>query len=103
MLSQVIAALELLPQGLKLGVTLGASATITIQRVVDRLHVGDLAAYGLLPIVYGCQTSVDVVGQTRQSSMCEPPFCTSRFRCSDVRTSLRASAMRMPGGCNGPP
>ena len=100
---RVIAALELLPQGLKLGVTLGTWATVRRKRVLDRPHVGHVVAYGLVRIVHRRQTSVDVAGQTRQSFMSWPPFCTSRFRCRDARTSSRASAMRKPGGCNGPP
>jgi hypothetical protein len=66
---RVITALELLPQGLKLGVTLGTWATVRRKRVLDRPHVGHVVAYGLVRIVHRRQTSVDVAGQTRQSFM----------------------------------
>jgi len=67
--SRIVTPLELLPQGLKLGVTLGTWATVRRKRVLDRPHVGHVVAYGLVRIVHRRQTSVDVAGQTRQSFM----------------------------------
>jgi len=95
--------LELLPQGLKRCVALLTWATIRIKCVLNCLHVCHVLAYLLLDGVHSCETSVDVAGDTREALLDRPPFCTSRFRCNDARTSPRASAMRKPGGCNGPP
>jgi len=100
---RIITALELLPQGLKLRVTLVARASVGIKRGLDSSHVCHLLADGLLRCLHARQTSVDIAGQARESFMRTPPFCASRFRCSDARTSPKASAIRKPGGCSGPP
>jgi hypothetical protein len=100
---RIITALELLPQGLKLRVTLVARAPVGIKRGLDGPHVYHLLADSLLCRLHACQTSVDIAGQARESFMRTPPFCASRFRCSDARTSPKASAIRKPGGCSGPP
>jgi hypothetical protein len=60
-------------------------------------------AHVLLGGLHAAQPPVDVAGQTCESVLRSPPFCASRFRWSDARTSPRASAMRMPGGWSGPP
>ena len=49
------------------------------------------------------QTSVDAVGQEAELLMYESPFFSPKFRWSDARTSSKASAIRRPGGCSGPP
>ena len=99
----IITALELLPQGLKLRVTLVARAPVGIKRGLDSSYVCHLLADGLLRCLHARQTSVDIAGQARESFMRTPPFCASRFRCSEARTSPKASAIRKPGGCSGPP
>ena len=100
---RIITALELLPQGLKLRVTLVARAPVGIKRGLDGPHVCHLLADGFLCRLHARQTSVDIAGQARESFMRTPPFCASRFRCSEARMSPKASAIRKPGGCSGPP
>jgi hypothetical protein len=100
---RIITALALLPQGLKLRVTLVARAPVGITRGLDSSHVCHLLADGLLRCLHARQTSVDRAGQACASFMRTPPLCASRFRCSDARTSPKASAIRKPGGGSGPP
>ena len=49
------------------------------------------------------QTSVDAVGQAAELLLFEAPFCSSKFRWIDSRTSFKASAICRPGGWRGPP
>ena len=49
------------------------------------------------------EAAVDAVSESAQLLFCEPPFCSSTFRRIDARTSLKASAIRTPGGWSGPP
>src|SRR5262249_10847839 len=100
---RLITALALLPQGLKLCVTLVARAPVGIKRGLDGPHVCPLLADGFLRRLHARQTSVDRAGQARESFLRPPPFCASRFRCSEARMSPKASAIRKPGGCSGPP
>ncbi len=61
----------------------------------------DLVHIGLQRLLFGSdfvETSVDAVGQSAELLLCEAPFFSSRFRWIDFRTSLKASAIRMPGG-----
>lgn len=44
------------------------------------------------------QSSVDAAGQTAELLLREPPFFSSKFRWIDSRTSVKASAIRKPGG-----
>ena len=100
---RIITALGLLPQSLKLRVTLVARAPVGIKRGLDGPHVCHLLADGFLCRLHARQPSVDIAGQARESCMRTPPFCASRFRCSEARRSPKASAIRKPGGCSGPP
>ena|GEM_PF-6703860 len=100
---RVIAVLQLLPQDLKTFLTLVARAAARIEGGVDHSHLHSLLTYVFLGGLHAAQPPVDVAGQPRQSLMSRPPFCASRFRWSDARTSSRASAIRRPGGCSGPP
>jgi hypothetical protein len=70
---------------------------------LDGPHLRHLVAHIFLGGLHTAQPPVDVAGQTCESLMRRPPFWASRFRWRDARTSPRASAMRMPGGCSGPP
>src|SRR4051812_22927663 len=45
----------------------------------------------------------DASGEPAELLLGEPPFFAPRFRRSDSWTSPRASAIRNPGGCSGPP
>jgi len=47
--------------------------------------------------------AVDAAGSALELLLDEPPFFASRFLWSDSRTSVKASAIRKPGGCSGPP
>jgi hypothetical protein len=51
----------------------------------------------------GGQSAVDAVGQAAEVLLGEPPFCASKLRRSESRTSFKASAIRRPGGWSGPP
>ena len=55
------------------------------------------------PAEHGAQPPVDVAGQPPESVVSSPPFFASRLRWSEARTSSKASAIRKPGGCRGPP
>ena len=100
---RVLTALQLLPQGVKALLPLITRATRRSEDGVDRPHVRHLLAHLLLCGLHDAQAPVDMAGQTGESVMGRPPFCASRFRWSDARTSPSAAAMRMPGGCSGPP
>ena len=96
-------ALALRLQRLKLGLSLRARAAGRVKGGLDGSHLRHLVAHLVLGGLHTAQPPVDVAGQTGESLMCCPPFWASRFRWRDARTSPRASAMRMPGGCSGPP
>jgi hypothetical protein len=100
---RVITALAWLPQGLNLRVALVARAPVGIKRGLDRSHVCPLLADGLWRCLHARQPAVAIAGQARASCMRTPPFCASRCRGSDARTSPKAAAIRKPGGCSGPP
>jgi hypothetical protein len=95
--------LQLCLQDLKLRLTLRTRPLVRFKRGLDRpdlLHVG---ANGVLCGVHGVQPPVDVSGQPSESVVRSPPFFASRLRWSEACTSPKASAMRRPGGCRGPP
>ena len=96
-------ALELRLQRLKLRLSLRARATVRIEGGLDGLHLSHLVAHVLLGGLHAAQPPVDVAGQTGESVLSSPPFCASTFRWSEACTSVKASAMRNPGGCRGPP
>ena len=102
-LDRVGTALELRLQRLKLCLSLRARAAVRVEGGLDGPHLRHLVAHIFLGGLHTAQPPVDVAGQTCESRMRRPPFWASRFRWRDARTSPRASAMRMPGGCNGPP
>ena len=100
---RIVTPLELLPQGLKLHVPVVARAIGGIKCGLDCPHVCHLVTDVLLGRLHTRQASVNRAGQTRELLVGTPPFCASRFRRSDARTSPKASAIRKPGGCHGPP
>ena len=95
--------LKLCLQDLKLRLTLGTRPTVRFQCRLDRPDILHVGANGFLCDVNGTQPPVDVSGQPRESVVSSPPFFASRLRWSDACTSPKASAMRRPGGCRGPP
>jgi hypothetical protein len=100
---RIVTLLELFPHGLKLHVPVVARAIGRLKRGLDCPDVCHLVTSGLLGRLHTCQASVHRAGQAREWLVGIPPFCTSRFRGSDARTSPKASAIRKPGGCSGPP
>ena len=96
-------ALELRLQRLKLCLSLRARAAGWVEGGLDSPHLCHLVAHVFLGGRHTAQPPVDVTGQTGESVLRRPPFWASRFRWRDARPSPRASAMRMPGGCSGPP
>ena len=98
---RLVTPLALLPQGLKGHVPVVARASGGIKCGLDCPHVCHLVTYVLLGHLHTRQASVNIADQARELLVGTPPFCASRFRCSDARTSSKASAIRMPGGCNG--
>jgi hypothetical protein len=103
---QVGTALELRLQRLQrlqLCLSLRARATVRVEGGLDGSHLRHLVAHLFLGGLHAAQPPVDVAGQPGESLMRHPLFGASRFRWRDARTSPRASAMRMPGGCSGPP
>src|SRR5215470_14177232 len=103
-LADRIGACLVLPlQDLKLLLTLGPRAPVWLERRLDGLDILHISTQGLLDIVDCCQAPVDVTRSTREALVRWPPFSTSRFRWSEARTSPKATAMRSPGGCRGPP
>ena len=100
---RIVTPLELLPQGLKVHVSVVARAIGGIKCGLDCPHVCPLVTSGLWGHLHARQAAVHRAGPARELLVGTPPFCASRFRCSDVRTSPKASAIRKPGGCSGPP
>ena len=99
----IVTLLQLRLQALKLCLTLRTRTIVRFERCLDRpdlLHVG---ANSVLCGVDGAQPPVDVAGQLPESVVSSPPFFASRLRWSEACTSSKASAIRQPGGCRGPP
>ena len=95
--------LKLCLQDLKLRLTLGTRTTVRFECRLDRPDILHVGANGFLCGVDGVQPPVDVAGQPRESVVSSPPFFGARLRWSEACTSPKASAMRRPGGCRGPP
>ena len=95
--------LQLRLQALKLRLTLRTRTTVRFERDLDRPDILHVGANGFLCGVDGAQPPVDVSGQPRESVVSSPPFFTARLRWSAACTSPKASAIRRPGGCRGPP
>jgi hypothetical protein len=49
------------------------------------------------------ETRLDASREPAELLLREPPFFASKFRWIDSWTSPKASAIRNPGGCSGPP
>lgn len=101
--NRITVGLEAIPERLEHGATLQTTA---VRRAECRLHCGDI--HHLLPddgldLRHQLKTTIDTTGQAAQQRLGPPPLRASRLRCSDCRTSPSASAIRTPGGCNGPP
>jgi hypothetical protein len=100
---RIVTLLELLLQDLKLHLTLGTGPALRLECRLHRPDVLYLGTNDLLCVVHCRQAPIDTARYTREALVRRPPFFTSRFRCSEAWTSSKASAMRSPGGCKGPP
>ncbi len=56
-----------------------------------------------LRLLDSVEAALDASGQAAELLVREPPFFAPKFRWSDSWTSPKASAIRKPGGCSGPP
>src|SRR5262249_20686473 len=95
--------LQLRLQALKLCLTLRTRSIVRFERGLDRPDILHVGANSFLCGVDGAQPPVDVAGQPPESVGSSPPFFASRLRWSEACTSSKASAIRKPGGCRGPP
>ena len=101
--NRIISLLEFLSQLFEVLLAIRAIPPSRFEGRSDLLDVLDVFSDFLLLGLDLVQTSVDAVGQADQLLLCEPPFFSSKFRWIDSRTSLKASAIRSPGGSRGPP
>ena len=101
--NRLIARLALPLQDLTLRQTLGTRPRVWFERRLNRLDSRHIGPNGCLGVVDRCQPPVNVPRSTRESRVRRPPCFASRFRWSAACTSSKASAMRSPGGCRGPP
>jgi len=100
---RIVARVELRLQDLQLRLTLGTCATVGFERRLHRPHIVHVSSHGLLDVVYCRQPPCDVACSTGTVLVRRPPFWAAPFRWSEACTSAKASAMRKPGGCRGPP
>jgi hypothetical protein len=100
---RILTLLEPIDQLLELFLAVRAAALAGIQGRRNRLDVLDVDADRLLFGLDFIEAAVDAAGQAAQLLFREPPFFSSKFRWIDSRTSSKASAIRNPGGCSGPP
>src|SRR5215470_4304866 len=95
--------LQLCLQDLKLRRTLRTRTIVRCTCCLDRPDILHVGANGFVCGVHGVQPPVDVAGQPREAVVSSPPFFASRLRWSEACTSPKASPIRRPGGCRGPP
>ena len=101
--NRILSPLESIDQFFELLLAICASFLSRFEGRGYLLDVLDVFSDFLLFGLDFVQTSVDAVGQAAELLFCEPPFFSSKFRWIDSRTSSKASAIRRPGGCSGPP
>src|SRR3954464_13711509 len=100
---RILGRLEAIDQRLELLLALGDVLGPGLERrghLRDHAHVSPDHLLLLLDLV---EARLDASREPAELLLGEPPFFASRFRWSDSRTSFRASAIRDPGGCSGPP
>ena len=103
LLKQIVALSQLVTQGLESLLAFGAGTAGRLQGFLDGSDGGDVALDRLQVVLDLVQSTVDAPSQALELGLGAPPFLTWIFRSSDCRTSRNASAIRRPGGCNGPP
>ena len=100
---RIVACLALPLQDLKRLLTLGTRPSGRRERRLDGLDSLPISTHGLVDVMDCCQASVAGARSTREARVRRPPLYASRCRWSEAWTSAKASAMRRPGGCRGPP
>ena len=100
---RIFGLLELVDQPLELFLAFCAILGPGFEGRRHRLDDLDIVSDYLLLLLDFVQASPDASGQAAELLLREPPFSASKFRRSDAWTSFRASAIRNPGGCSGPP
>src|SRR6516162_11601719 len=95
--------LQPLLQGRKLGTPLAQPAAARVERFGDQTNLRHLLLDDDAVLGYRRQPRVEPRRQPGQAFLRAPPFFAPRLRCRDCRTSVRASAIRSPGGWRGPP
>jgi len=73
------------------------------QRLLYLLDIADVAADLVLGRFDVGKSPAEVAREPLELVLCRPPFFAARFRCKDAFTSFKASDIRWPGGCSGPP
>ena len=83
--------------------SLSSIALVGIERGRDFADLLDIGEKGRLLLPDQVQSAIDATGESAELRLCEPPFFVARFFWIDSRTSVKASAIRKPGGWSGPP
>ena len=96
--NRILRTLESIDQSVERLLPLFAGPLSRFESRGDFLDVLDVVADRLLVVANFVETTVDAGGQSAELLLCEPPFCSFTFRWIDSRTSLKASAIRNPGG-----
>jgi hypothetical protein len=100
---RVLGRLEAIDQRLELLLPLGDVLGPGFQRRGHLRDHGHVASDHLLLLVDFVEARLDASREPAELLLGEPPFFAAKFRWIDPRTSFSASAIRNPGGCNGPP
>lgn len=102
-LNRIFIGPKLFPQDFELLPPCDAGTERWFQRRLDEPDGFDVTSDGVQVVLDLVQSPGDAPGQTLQLDFGTPPFLTWTFRSRDCCTSCNASAIRTPGGCNGPP
>lgn len=102
-LKRILAGPKLFPQDFELVLACGAGTECWLQRCLDEPDGLDVTLDGLQAVLNLVQSPGDAPDQTLQLDFGAPPFFAWTFRSKDCCTSRNDSAIRKPGGCNGPP
>ncbi|MBV8270234.1 MAG: biotin/lipoyl-binding protein [Planctomycetaceae bacterium] len=99
----ILGRLEVIDQRLELLLTLRDILRPGLERRGHLRDHRDVLSDDLLLFLDLVQPTPDAVGQAAALLLREPPFFAPKFRCSEAWISVRASAIRTPGGWSGPP
>ena len=101
--NRILSRLEFVDQLFELLLAIRAILPSGFERRGYLLDVLDVLSDFLLLGLDYFQTTVDAASQAAELLLFEAPFFSSKFRWSDSRTSVNASAICRPGGWRGPP